>query len=126
MRKTLLILLFSLGVVIFGPLEELLAIVGRPLTPLSIAGSSRRVARRTARRTTRRMVAATTVVAASTAPMVVTTTGSLPIGTTMAALPTGCGSLLSGGLTFYQCGGAFYQPRYSGSNLVYVVVMPPQ
>jgi hypothetical protein len=30
------------------------------------------------------------------------------------------------GLTYYQCGGVYYQPRYSGPNLVYVVVLPPQ
>ncbi|MHC4094030.1 MAG: DUF6515 family protein [Planctomycetota bacterium] len=67
------------------------------------------------------MVATTTVVT-TTAPA---PTG-LPIGTAVAALPAGCASQTVGGLTYFQCGGVYYQPRYSGANLVYTVVMPPQ
>lgn len=128
MKKAISITVFGLGFLLLGPLEELQAIVGRPLTPLSVAGMSRRVARRTTRRVMRRtavvvapVVVATTVV---TTPTVVTTV--LPVGTAVAALPAGCGSLLVNGLTYYQCGGTYYQPSYSGPNLVYVVAMPPQ
>jgi hypothetical protein len=56
--------------------------VGRPLTPVSVAG----VARRTTRRTIRR----TTVYAAT--------------------LPRGCSTIVIEGTTLHQCGSTYYQP----------------
>jgi hypothetical protein len=58
--------------------------IGRPLTPLSVAG----VARRTTRRTIRR-----TAVYAAT-------------------LPGGCRTVVIEGMTLYQCGGTYYQPYH--------------
>ena len=55
--------------------------VGRPLTPGSVAGVSRR--------TTRRVVRRTTVYAAS--------------------LPKGCTTVVIEGTSLYQCGGTYYQ-----------------
>ncbi len=130
MKKTLFISIFVLAFLMIGPLEELEAIIGRPFTPLSVAGMTRRVARRTARRTSRRMAYAAAATAPTTVVVVTPTpspsTVTLPIGTAVAALPSGCASTQVGGLTYYQCGGAYYQPVYSGPNLVYKVVMPPQ
>jgi len=55
--------------------------VGRPMTPVSVAGVSRRTTRRTIRRTT--------IYAAS--------------------LPTGCTTVVIEGTSIYQCGGTYYQ-----------------
>jgi len=56
--------------------------IGRPLTPVSVAG----VARRTTRRTIRR-----TAVYAAT-------------------LPRGCSTVIIDGTSLHQCGGSYYQP----------------
>jgi hypothetical protein len=50
-RRLILILFAAFGIVV-TVVPDVLAVVGRPLTPVSVAG----VARRTARRTTRRNV----------------------------------------------------------------------
>jgi hypothetical protein len=127
MKRNIYFILVALGIFITGSVEELQAIVGRPITPVSVAGTTRRVARRTARRTTARVAAVTTPVVATTT--VVTAAPAaptgIPIGTAFAALPNGCTSLTVNGLTYYQCSGVYYQPQYSGPNLVYVVVAPP-
>jgi hypothetical protein len=65
------------------------AVLGRPLTPVSVAG----VARRTTRRTIRR-----TAVYAAT-------------------LPRGCTTVVVEGMTLHQCGGTYYQP-YGGQYVV--------
>jgi hypothetical protein len=66
--------------------------IGRPLTPVSVAG----VARRTTRRTIRR----TSVYAAT--------------------LPVGCRTVVIEGATLHQCGGTYYQPY--GNQFVVVNV----
>lgn len=74
------------------PKAEAEARVGRPMTPVSVAG----VARRTTRRTIRR----TTVYAAT--------------------LPRGCTTVVIEGTTLHQCGGTYYQPY--GNQYVVVTV----
>ena len=64
--------------------------VGRPLTPVSVAG--------VARRTTRRVIRRTTVYVAS--------------------LPPACTVVVIEGTTLQQCGGTYYQP--SGTQYVVV------
>ena len=64
------------------PNTEAEAIIGRPLTPLSVAGVARRTTRRTIRRT----------------------------AVYVAALPGGCSAVVIEGVTLHQCGGAYYQP----------------
>ena len=61
--------------------KDAAAIVGRPATPLSVAGVARRTTRRTIRRT------------AVYAP----------------ALPAGCTTVVVEGTTLYHCGGTYYQ-----------------
>ncbi len=78
--------LFQSGGYLTGRAE---AVIGRPLTPLSVAG----VARRTTRRTIRR----TSVYAAT--------------------LPRGCSTVVIEGVTLHQCGGTYYQP-YGGQYVV--------
>ncbi len=71
-------------------IKDVEARIGRPLTPVSVAG--------VARRTTRRMIVATSVY--------------------VAALPTGCTTVVIEGTTLHQCGATYYQ----SSGAQYVVV----
>jgi hypothetical protein len=72
--------------------KEAHAIVGRPLTPVSVAG--------VARRTTRRMIYATSVY--------------------VATLPPACTVIVIEGTSLHQCGGTYYQA--SGTQYVVVNV----
>jgi hypothetical protein len=67
--------------------------IGRPLTPMSVAG--------VARRTTRRAI--------------------ILSGTYVAALPPACTTIVIEGTMLHQCGGTYYQP--SGSQYVVVNVV---
>jgi len=111
------------------------AIVGRPLTPVSFAG----VARRTTRRAvmvagTSAAVATESAAAASAAqpaapapapaPAAAPAAGALPIGTVVAALPSGCTPTTAGGVQFYKCGADYYRTAFQGTNLVYVTAQP--
>jgi hypothetical protein len=94
-------LLRSLATVAVGaaaiPLSNLVeARIGRPATPGSVAGVRRRTRRRTRRRVYRHM--------------------------TLYSLPYGCATTrVRAGVTYYYCGGIWYQPTYQGSTVVYVV-----
>jgi len=68
------------------------AIVGRPASPVSVAG--------VARRTTRRVVRRTTVY--------------------IATLPVGCTVVVVEGATLHLCGTTYYQP-YNGQYVVVVI-----
>ena len=70
--------------------------VGRPASPGSVAG----VRRRTRRRTRRRVYASMTLY----------------------SLPYGCNTTrMRGGVSYYYCGGIWYQPSYSGTTVIYIV-----
>ncbi len=47
------------------------------------------------------------------------------LGTTVYALPSSCVSTVVNGITYVQCGDAWYRPQFSGSGTTYVVVSPP-
>jgi hypothetical protein len=130
-------------------LREAEAIVGAPLTPVSVAG--------VARRTTRRVVAteaaagsqqqaataqqqqataqqqaavaqqqqATAQQQAAVAQQQARPAGAPPIGTVAQALPSGCASVVVNNVSYSDCGGVFYKPAMQGNNLVYVVVEKP-
>jgi hypothetical protein len=51
---------------------------------------------------------------------------SLAIGTVVAALPSGCTSTTINGVYYQRCNGTWYAPRYSGSDVTYVVVEEPR
>jgi hypothetical protein len=68
------------------------AVIGRPMTPISVAGSARRTTRRTMRRT----------------------------AVYVASLPKGCASVVVQGVGLYQCGGTYYQPQGSQYVVVHV------
>jgi len=81
------------GWVPFGfAIKEAQAVVGRPLTPGSVAGVARRTTRRTIRRST---IYATT-------------------------LPAGCTTVVIEGASLKSCGGTYYQPYGSQYVVVYV------
>lgn len=73
-------------------IKDAQAVVGRPMTPASVAG----VARRTTRRTIRRSAIY------------------------VSALPRGCSTVVISGSSLYSCGGTYYQP-YSGRYVVVYV-----
>ena len=73
-----------------------LAKPGRPASPNSVAGVSRRTRRRRRRRVHRNM--------------------------RLTSLPYGCSTTrVRAGVTYYYCGGIWYQPSYQGTTVVYVV-----
>jgi hypothetical protein len=45
---------------------------------------------------------------------------------TAAALPPSCQMVGVNGLTYQRCGNTWYQPQYSGSQVNYIAVNPPQ
>ena len=121
------------------------AIVGAPLTPLSVAG--------VARRSTRRVVAVETTAVAATAAAATTATAEQqaataqqqaataqqqaataqqqaaavatpPLGSVVSALPAGCTPVTEGGVAYQKCGTVYYRAGFQGSNLIYIVVQP--
>ncbi len=117
-----------LGVVL---VKEAEAWIGRPLTPMSYAG--------VARRTTRRVVYAESAAVATTAAAAGTAAsysagassggsgggGSVPIGTVVQSLPSGCAPTTIDGVRYYNCApGVYYRAAFQGDNLVYVSAQP--
>ena len=96
---------FAVGVLAttFAPVVE--AVVGAPLTPVSVAG----VARRSARRTTVAVASATPAPAPAPPP---------PASGMVASLPAGC--VPAGDL--FQCGNTYYRPYMQGTTVVYAKV----
>jgi hypothetical protein len=47
------------------------------------------------------------------------------VGSIIYSLPPSCSMVQVGGVTYQQCGSTWYQPRYSGTSVQYVVVSPP-
>jgi hypothetical protein len=80
----------QVGLGLFPLASDAQAMVGRPLTPVSVAG----VARRTTRRVIRR-------------------------GAFIAAIPAGCAYGNYYGYSLYYCGGTYYQRSGSGYVVVY-------
>jgi hypothetical protein len=64
-------------------------------------------------------------VGAFAAGAVVGATTAAVLGSRYYALPTGCSPYPYASLTYYSCGGAWYQPTYQGDTVVYVVVDKP-
>jgi hypothetical protein len=64
-------------------------------------------------------------VGAFAAGAVVGATTAAVLGSRYYALPSGCSPYPYASLTYYSCGGAWYQPSYQGDTVVYVVVDKP-
>lgn len=80
------------GVLSGGLIPPAAAVVGRPATPVSVAGA--------ARRTTRRVIRRSTIYAAT--------------------LPVGCSTIYIEGVLVYQCGATYYQPYNNQYVVVYI------
>jgi hypothetical protein len=53
------------------------------------------------------------------------TTTAAVAGSTYYSLPSSCPTYVYGGVSYYSCGGTWYQQRYQGSSVTYVVVSDP-
>jgi hypothetical protein len=127
------------------------AIVGAPLTPVSVAGVARRTTRRvvvaesseasaqaSAQAATAQQQAATAQQQSATAAQQSATaqqqsataqqeaaaSGALALGTVVSTLPAGCSKMSSGGVEYYKCGPDYYRTAFQGNNLVYVTAKP--
>jgi hypothetical protein len=52
--------------------------------------------------------------------------GNVAVGTRVTVLPANASTVVVGGNTYYMAGEVYYQPYYSGAEVTYVVVVPPQ
>ena len=50
---------------------------------------------------------------------------AVAVGAIVSTLPSNCTTIMANGVTYQNCGGTYYQPRYSGGNVQYVVVNHP-
>ena len=124
------------------------AVVGAPLTPMSVAGVARRSTARAAvaststtsqqqaataqqQQVTAQQQQATAQQQAATAQQQSATAqqqaaaarpaGAPPAGAVVNALPAGCKPETRNGVEFQNCGGVIYRAAFQGNNLVYVV-----
>lgn len=95
------------------------AVVGRPLTPVSVGGVARRTTRRAVVYSSSSSAAAAQQQQAAPAPA--PAAPALAAGTVVSALPDGCVSSKVDGVDLFNCGGVYYQPTFQSNNLVYVV-----
>ena len=51
---------------------------------------------------------------------------AVAVGTVVHTLPPACTRTAVGSAVYEQCGSTWYQPRYAGSDVTYVVVAPPR
>lgn len=122
-------------------LREARAIVGAPLTPMSVAGVARRSTARVAvastaatsqqqaataqqQQATAQQQAATAQQQAATAQQQAAAArpaGAPPVGAVVNALPAGCKPETRNGVELQNCGGVYYRAAFQGNNLVYVV-----
>jgi hypothetical protein len=129
------------------------AIVGAPLTPLSVAGVARRTTYRAvayettaaaATSATAQQQAATAKQQSATAQQQAATAqqqaaaaqkppataaaaapeGTPAVGTIVTTLPAGCTQEAKGGVEYQKCGGVYYRAAFQGNSLVYVVQQP--
>jgi hypothetical protein len=121
------------------------AVVGAPLTPLSVAGVARRSTVRAAsaasantaatsqqqaataqqQQATAQQQAATAEQQAATAQQqqaaAARPAGAPAAGAVVNALPAGCVAETVSGVEYQNCGGVYYRAAFQGNNLVYVV-----
>jgi uncharacterized iron-regulated membrane protein len=123
------------------------AIIGRPLSPVSVAGVARRTTRRAVVATSTTTAAATSATAqqqAATAQQQSATAqqqaaaaqtppaqtaapapaGTPAVGSIVKTLPAGCTQEAKGGVEYQRCGNVYYRAAFQGNSLVYVVQQP--
>ncbi|MDZ7652633.1 MAG: hypothetical protein U5L03_08850 [Burkholderiaceae bacterium] len=124
-------------------IREAHAIVGAPMTPVSVAGVARRTTVRAVSATaatsaasqqqaaTAQQQQATAQQQAATAQQQATTAqqqaaaaarppGAPAVGSVVNALPAGCKPETKSGVEYQNCGGVYYRSAFQGNNLVYV------
>lgn len=47
------------------------------------------------------------------------------VGSVVYSLPSGCTTVIRAGISYRQCGSVWYEPRYSGNDVTYVVIEAP-
>jgi hypothetical protein len=132
-----------------GFVREAGAVVGAPLTPMSVAGVARRTTRRVVvaeAAATQSATAATTQQQQATAQQQAATgqqqaavaqkqaataqaqaaaaPAGAAVGTVVTTLPAGCVQETKAGVAYQKCGGVYYRPGFQGDSLVYVVQQP--
>ena len=141
------------GFFCLGFAMEAAAIVGAPLTPVSVAGVARRTTRRVVVASAATTSAATTSAATASAASAEASAaqaqsaaqasasqaqaqaqaaqaaaarpaGAPAVGSVVSALPAGCVATPKDGVEYQNCGGVYYRAAFQGSNLVYVVQAP--
>jgi hypothetical protein len=119
--------------------REAHAIVGAPLTPVSVAGVARRTTVRAAsagaassqqqaataqqQQATAQQQSATAQQQAATAQQQAAAArpaGAPAAGTVVSTLPAGCKPETKSGVEYQNCGGVLYRSGFQGNNLVYV------
>jgi hypothetical protein len=50
---------------------------------------------------------------------------AVAVGSVVRSIPPSCSTVMVGNVAYSQCGTTWYQPRYAGSQVQYVVVAPP-
>lgn len=129
-RTSLVLLLPALWLLDFGSetlpglvlVQPAQAVVGRPATPVSVAGVARRTTRRAVVYSSTASANATQQQQASAPPpQQAAAAPALPAGTIVTALPAGCESVVVDGVNLFNCSGVMYQPTFQSNNLVYVV-----
>jgi uncharacterized iron-regulated membrane protein len=130
------------------------AIIGRPLSPLSVAGVARRTTYRAVAYGSTATAAATSATAqqqAATAQQQSATAqqqsataqqqaaaaqkppaqaaapapaGTPAVGSIVKTLPAGCVQEAKGGVEYQRCGNVYYRAAFQGNSLVYVVQQP--
>ena len=127
-----------------GTVEPMLAqsaeaVVGVPVSPMSVGGVARRTTRRTVAYTSTasasaaassaaaadaaaaEAAAAEAEAAAASAAAQPAPAPAMPAGTVVSALPQGCTSMTIDGGSYFNCSGVIYKPTFQSNNLVYVV-----
>jgi len=145
--------LFNLGLNDDGSISvfrQAQAVIGAPLTPVSYGGVARRTTRRTVyvasssssaaaaansaaaaeaeQAAQEAQIAATQATAAAEQAQVAAAQsagGTLPIGSTVPSLPSGCDSRTVNDQSYFVCGANWFRPAMQESDIVYAVVAQP-
>ena len=117
------------------------AVIGVPVSPLSVGGVARRTTRRTVAYTSTASASAAAssaaaadaaaadaaaaeaeaAAASASAAAAQPQAAAMPAGTVVTALPQGCSSMTIDGGSYFNCAGTIYKPTFKSNNLVYVV-----
>jgi hypothetical protein len=108
--------------------REAAAVVGAPLSPVSVAGVARRSTRRAvvaqgaaAQSSTAATAQQQSATAQQQAAVAQQQAGTPAAGTVVTTLPSGCVQETKGGTAYQKCGSVYYRAAFQGNNLVYVV-----